>query len=184
MIRSPESPAQERPRAPAAVAGPVAPVSLAEIFRVEHDNLVRLASVLTQDREDAQDVVQDAFASLQRRWATFDNPAGAGGYLRVSVINGARSVHRRRTLFRRHARADSPVAPAADTPLLLREEYHRVVAAVQRLPRRQQQVIALRYWSELPDVEIAAALAVSESTVRSNASRALGSIAKHLEVKA
>ena len=74
------------------------------------------------------------------------------------------------------------MAPAADTPVLLREEYQRVASAVRRLPRRQQQVVALRYWAQMPDGEIASALGISEVTVRSNVSRALSALAKNLEV--
>jgi RNA polymerase sigma factor (sigma-70 family) len=155
---------------------------LSEVYERERLNLVRLAAVLTQDRDEAEDVVQDAFVAVQRHWATLSDPTRALGYLRVAVINGARSWNRRVALFRRHALDEAALAPAADTPVLLREEYQRVVSAVRRLPRRQQQVVALRYWAQMPDGEIAAALEISEVTVRSNVSRALSALARNLEV--
>jgi RNA polymerase sigma factor (sigma-70 family) len=161
---------------------PTPPIDLATLFDQERAHLLRLAATLTQDQDEAQDVVQDAFANLQRRAGLLTDPQRAAGYLRVSVINGARSLHRRRALFRRHARPDVALAPPADTPLLLREEYVRVVDAVRRLPRRQQQVMVLRYWSELPDDQIAAALGISEVSVRSTASRAIRALAGRLEV--
>jgi RNA polymerase sigma factor (sigma-70 family) len=159
-------------------------ISLTRLFAEEHARLVKLATALTQNFDDAQDVVQDAFAGLQRKQAMLEDPARAAGYLRVSVINGARSLHRRRALFRRHAKADLPVSPAADGPVLLGEEYRRVVDAVRRLPRRQQQVVVLRYWSELPDREIAMVLGISEVSVRSTVSRAIQALATKLEVNA
>jgi RNA polymerase sigma-70 factor (sigma-E family) len=155
---------------------------LGEVYQRERLHLVRLAAVLTQDRHQAEDVVQDAFIAVQRHWSTLSDPARAPGYLRVAVINGARSWNRRVALFRRHATAEAGLAPAADTAVLLREEYQKVVSAVRRLPRRQQQVVALRYWAQMPDGEIASALGISEVTVRSNVSRALSALAKNLEV--
>jgi RNA polymerase sigma factor (sigma-70 family) len=66
--------------------------------------------------------------------------------------------------------------------VLAREEYLGVVKAVRGLPRRQQQVLVLRYWAEMADTDIAEALGVKETTIRSSASRALGTVAKYLEV--
>lgn len=98
-------------------------VTLEAAYRRERGSLIRLAAVLTQDRNEAEDVVQDAFVGLQRRQQPLADPASIGGYLRVSVVNGARSRHRRRVLFRRHAQPDYGLAPPADTATLLREEY-------------------------------------------------------------
>jgi RNA polymerase sigma factor (sigma-70 family) len=166
---------------PANPTDEVVPVTIEEVYRRDRAHLVRLAAVLTQELDEAEDAVQDAFVGLQRRWPTLSDPARVAGYLRVSVINAARSRHRRRALARRRAVPDFGLAPPADTGTLLREEYRAVVAGVRRLPRRQQQVVALRYWSGLTDAEIAAALGISEGTVRSSASRALGAIARGLE---
>ena len=156
-------------------------LDLEQLYRREYPALVRLAATLVQDQDDAQDVVHEAFVGLQRRWPRLEDPGRAAGYLRVSVINGARSLHRRRALVRRRPLVDSSVAPAADAPALLREEYLAVVAAVRRLPRRQLQAVALRYWSQMSDGDIAAALGVSEVTVRSHISRGLRTVAAHLE---
>jgi RNA polymerase sigma factor (sigma-70 family) len=84
--------------------------------------------------------------------------------LRVSVVNGARSHHRRRLVARRHIRVREPDdAPDADAFLLLAEE-RAVIAAVQRLPRRQQEVLILRYWSGMNEAQIARTLGVSAGT--------------------
>ncbi len=65
----------------------------------------------------------------------------------------------------------SPVddADSADGRLMLAEEHREVIAALQQLPRRQREVIVLRYWSELTEAQVAATLGVSLGAVKSNA---------------
>ncbi|MEQ0564411.1 SigE family RNA polymerase sigma factor [Amycolatopsis sp. NEAU-NG30] len=155
--------------------GVILGTDLAELFRTHRPGLVRLAVLLLGDRGLAEDVVQDAFVALFRRWP-LDDPAGAGGYLRVSVVNGARSAHRRAALRLRHRTGDRDDAPPADTGALLGEEHREVLAAVQRLPRRQREVLVLRYWSGLSEAEIAETLGVSRGTVKTCASRALAKL--------
>lgn len=157
----------------AVAAGP-ATEQLTELYRSQRLSLLRLAVLLTGDRAQAEDVVHDAFAALARRWPSLAEPDRAAGYLRVSVVNGARSLHRKRAVISRHLRSAAPQpAPAADSSLLAEEQTRAMVAAVRRLPRRQQQVIALRYWAELSDGQIATELRISSVTVRATASKAL-----------
>ncbi|WP_410644997.1 RNA polymerase sigma factor [Amycolatopsis sp. lyj-346] len=150
-------------------------VDPAELFRTHRPGLVRLAVLLLGDRGLAEDVVQDAFVALVRRWP-LDDPAGAGGYLRVSVVNGARSAHRRAARRLRHRPGDRDDVPPADAGVLLGEEHREVLAAVRRLPRRQREVLVLRYWTGLSEAEIADTLGVSRGTVKTCASRALAKL--------
>ena len=64
---------------------------VAVLFRTHRLAMVRLALLLLDDRESAEDVVQDAFAALHRRWPSLHSEQAAVGYLRTSVVNGARS---------------------------------------------------------------------------------------------
>ncbi|WP_285477891.1 SigE family RNA polymerase sigma factor [Amycolatopsis sp. NBRC 101858] len=148
---------------------------MAELFRAHRPGLVRLAVLLLGDRALAEDVVQDAFVALVRRPPLAD-PAAAGGYLRVSVVNGARSAQRRAAVRLRHRRAERDDGPPADAGALLGEEHREVLAAVRRLPRRQREVLVLRYWSGLSEAEIAHTLGVSRGTVKTCASRALAKL--------
>jgi len=154
--------------------------ALIDLYRAQRLPLLRLAVLLTDDPGVAEDVVQDAFLALQRRWHAVD-PAAAG-YLRTSVLNGVRTLYRRRGVARRHLHATGPRddAPSADLAVLLSEEQREIVAALRTLPRRQREVLVLRYWSELSEAEIAAALGVARGTVKSSASRGLASLQKHL----
>lgn len=136
--------------------------------------MLRLAQGLVDDVAAAEDVVQDAFAALYRRRATLREPQAAVGYLRVSVVNAARSALRRR----RTARARLHVlyegdGAAADQAALLSAEHQQVRSALAELPDRQREVLSLRYLADLSDPEIAQATGLSLGGVRSAASRGL-----------
>ena len=154
--------------------------ALVDLYRAQRLPLLRLAVLLTDDRGTAEDVVQDAFLALQRRWHAVD-PAAAAGYLRTSVVNGVRTLYRRRGVARRHLHAvRSEEVPSADFAVLLTEDQREVVTALRTLPRRQREVLVLRYWSELSEAEIADALGVARGTVKSSASRGLAALQKQL----
>src|SRR3954465_14195732 len=152
--------------------------ALIDLYRVQRLPLLRLAVLLTDDRATAEDVVQDAFLALQRRWHAVD-PAAAAGYLRTSVVNGVRSLHRRRVVARRHLHAVATEdVPPADLALLLPQDQREVVTALRTLPRRQREVLVLRYWSELSEAEIADALGIARGTVKSSAARGRAALQK------
>lgn len=155
---------------------------IARLYHTERHRLLRLAALFVSDHASAEDLVHEAFAALQRHWPSLQDRSAAAGYLSVSVANGARSLLRRRRVALRRLRAAEPdEMDAADAPVLLAEEHRAVVAAVRALPKRQQQVIALRYWSRMSEAEIAAALGISAGTVKSSAARGLVNIHKQLE---
>jgi RNA polymerase sigma-70 factor (sigma-E family) len=149
------------------------------LYRTQRLAMVRLALLLVDDRETAEDVAQDAFAALHRRWQSLHTEDAAIGYLRTCVVNGARSVLRRRRTVRRQPQPDADlfVAESADRRVLLAEEHREVIAAMRRLPARQREVIVLRYWSELTEPQIAATLGISVGSVKSSASRGRDAIA-------
>jgi RNA polymerase sigma factor (sigma-70 family) len=153
---------------------------IAELFRGHRLPLIRVAVALVGDRPTAEDVVQDAFIGLYRSLPRLRDPGNALGYLRASVINGCRSVHRARQRAIRSPHQHSPPAWSAESAVLAREESRLALQAVARLPGRAREVLALRYLLDLPDADIAAALGVSKATVSSTASRALAALARDL----
>jgi RNA polymerase sigma-70 factor (sigma-E family) len=159
-----------------------ADVGVERLYRSHRLSMVRLALLLVDDRETAEDVAQDAFAALHRRWNSIGDQEAAVGYLRTSVVNGARSVLRRRRTVRLHPLADerSLTAEPADASTLLADDHRAVLAAIRRLPERQREVILLRYWAELGEAEIARTLGISVGAVKSNASRGRDAIASIL----
>jgi len=149
---------------------------ISEIYRTHGLSLVRLALVLVGDKPTAEDVVQDAFIGLFRGLDRLSHNDKALAYLRVSVVNGCRSVHRARRAALLRPTHHEPTVWSAEAAVLADEESRLTLQAVSRLPARAREVIALRYYLDMPDAEIAATLGVSRGTVSSTASRALASL--------
>ena len=157
-------------------------IDIGSLFRLHHLALVRLAVILVDDTASAEDVVQDAFAGLYARADRLRDPAAALAYLRASTLNGARSALRRRRTARAYLRSAEPdVGEPADAHLMLDAEHAEVLAAVRTLPPRDQEVLALRYWSGCGEAEIAHLLGISPGTVKSTASRAVAKLEKILD---
>ena len=147
--------------------------TVAALYVTQRLAMIRLACLLVDDQHTAEDVVQDAFANLHRQWPRLRDHQAAVAYLRRSVINNARSVLRRRRTSRAYIRPAAVPEPGADHAVLLAEEHRQVLEVLARLPARQREVLALRYWSGLSDAEIAETLGIRVVTVRSTISRGL-----------
>ena len=155
-------------------------VDLDRLFRAHATPLLRLAVVLTGDRALAEELVQDAFVRLAR--AAAGPAAGAElAYLRRTVINLSHGHHRHLAVVRKHEPSPPGDAAAADADLVGRDEQHRIVAAVRALPDRQRDCIALRFYAELSDTEIADALGISAGSVKTHLHRARAALAQQLE---
>ena len=94
-----------------------------ELFRAHHLELVRLAVLIVGDLATAEDVVQDPFEQLHRRWRTLRKQSSALDYARSAVLNGSRSVLRRRSVARRHeTQIVTPSRPGSDAAVLFERE--------------------------------------------------------------
>ncbi len=175
------NPLSPRPPAPEFLGGEPPGDVIASLFRAHALALVRVAVMLVGDQPSAEDVVQDAFLGLQRSLPRLRDQDKALAYLRASVVNGCRSVHRSRFRARHRAVPHEPPAWSAESAALAGEDRKAVLAAVATLPRRAREVLAFRYYLDLPDTEIAEILRISRSTVSSTASRALVTLARKLE---
>jgi RNA polymerase sigma-70 factor (sigma-E family) len=153
---------------------------LANAFCSHQAELVRLAAFILGDRGAGEDVVQDVFVRVyQRERVLADDPLP---YLRRSVVNGCRTVLRRRLLIRRHAEKHSPAPPlTVEEAALLSEERREVLAALGALTPRRREVLVLRYYLGLSEDEIAATLGISPGTVKSSAARGLAALARALK---
>ncbi|MUH51350.1 MAG: sigma-70 family RNA polymerase sigma factor [Actinobacteria bacterium] len=126
-----------------------------------YEPLCRMAFLLVDTREQAEEVVQEAFARALPRWERLTNP---DAYVRASVLNGCRRVHRRRALARRRPVSHDGLETAAVTD--------HVIDALRRLPSPQREVVVLRFYLQSTDAEIAATLNIPIGTVKSSLSRA------------
>ena len=157
-------------------AAPAEPRNLADLYRDHRMRMVRLAVLLVDDPSTAEDVVQEAFAGLHRHWAGLRDEAAAVAYLRTAVVNGSRSVLRRRRTARDYVPPHQVNARSAESLAMLSAEHQAVVDALGTLPPRQREVLVLRYYGGMSEAEIADATGISRGTVKSTASRALDAV--------
>jgi RNA polymerase sigma-70 factor (sigma-E family) len=156
-------------------------VGFDQLYQAQWWPMLRLATGLVDQRAAAEDVVQDAFAALYRKWNSIQDPQAAVGYLRTSVVNGSRNVLRHRSVARRRLQVlGEDTAEAADHTTVLTVEHQLVRAALARLPARQREVLTLRYLAELTDIEIAEATGLTLGGVRSASSRGLAALRSSL----
>ena len=152
------------------------PITIDELYRTHRMQMVRLAILLVDDLASAEDVVQEAFAGLYRNWSGLRDRAAAIGYLRTAVVNGSRSMLRRRRTARAYVPPDPGTARSAESLAMLSTEHQAVVRALGDLAPRQREVLVLRYYGGLSEAEIAAATGLSKGTVKSTASRAVAKL--------
>ncbi|MCD2192933.1 SigE family RNA polymerase sigma factor [Actinomycetospora endophytica] len=164
--------------APESEAVPEGPRTLEDLYREHRMRFVRLAILLVDDPATAEDVVQEAFTGLHRHWSRLRDENAALGYLRTAVVNGSRSVLRRRRTAREYTPPHTADARSAESLAMLSAEHQAVVSALGQLPRRQREVLVLRYYGGLSEAEIADATGISRGTVKSTASRGLDAISK------
>jgi RNA polymerase sigma-70 factor (sigma-E family) len=155
---------------------PAEPRNLADLYRDHRMRMVRLAVLLVDDPSTAEDVVQEAFTGLHRHWAGLRDEAAAVAYLRTAVVNGSRSVLRRRRTARDYVPPHQVNARSAESLAMLSAEHQSVVDALGTLPPRQREVLVLRYYGGMSEAEIADATGISRGTVKSTASRALDAV--------
>ena len=131
--------------------------------------LLRFAYALSRDADLAQDLVQDALVKAHGRWSRVDAP---DAYVRKAIVNDFCSWKRRRA-SRDVVTAELPEGAVAGADPGDRAAMWPLLA---ELPRQQRAVLVLRFYEDLDDEAIAAALGCSAVTVRSHASKALAAL--------
>ncbi|GAB7039266.1 MULTISPECIES: SigE family RNA polymerase sigma factor [Catenuloplanes] len=134
--------------------------------------LLRFAYVLSGDAHLAEDLVQEVLARMHRRWPKVTAMDSPEAYVRTAIVRQFVSW-RRRFSAREAILADVPEPAGFDEPqarVAARDQMWQLMAG---LPRSQRAVLVLRFYEDLPDDEIAALLGCGQSTVRSQAARAL-----------
>lgn len=133
--------------------------------------LLRAAYLLTGDRSDAEDLLQNALLRVFRRWQSISGPPS--GYAFTVLVNLSRDDRRRVRRRPSTVDGDDREAPAALDPVGQLLDRAEVVQAARCLPRVQQAVIACRFLLDLSVGETAMALDLPEGTVKSHTARAL-----------
>ena len=157
--------------------------ALTELYAAHWHPLVRLAWLLVHQQQLAEEIVQDAFVSMHARWRQLHDRDRALAYLRRCVVNGARSALRHRTVEQRHLASELAYgsqehlrAPSAEDHALSRADGDRLLTALATLPRRQREVLTLRYYLDLSEAQIADALDIAPGSVKAHAHRGLAAL--------
>lgn len=150
---------------------------LVAMFRQEGPSLVRLARIFTDDRNAAEDLVQEAFIRFYRNAHRVRDRSRSPSYLRSIVLNLARDHNRRGLLSLRHEQT-SVLEPteSVDEQVFRTQSHADLVAALGELSNRQRDCLVLRYYLELSDSEVAETLGISPNSVKTHVRRGLAGL--------
>jgi RNA polymerase sigma-70 factor (sigma-E family) len=151
-----------------------------DLYLANYHSLLRLAALLVDGTPACEDVVQEAYVRVYARRSKLRDESRALAYLRQAVINLSRSTLRRTLTARRYGEPSQPPAAGPDEAAIARIEQAAVVQALRRLPRRQREVLALRYYSSLSEAAVADTLGISIGSVKAYASRGLDRLAQEM----
>jgi RNA polymerase sigma-70 factor (sigma-E family) len=154
---------------------------LTALYTAHYRGLVRLAAYLTGDRDNAEEVVQDAYVKVLGRWGGVRDLDKGEAYLRQAVVNLSRSRVRHRMVVDRKAPRGSADAASAESGAMTSLERTAVVEALTALPRRQREAVVLRYYADLSEAQTAYAMGISAGAVKSHTSRAMTALRHLLE---
>ena len=148
------------------------------LVRMHQDAAVRLAATVSGGWGDPEAATQEALMKAYHALGRFRQGAPFRPWLFRIVVNEARNARRsgrRRRQLAERLRHDlaPPTTTSPERQLLDADDRQVLIAAVQRLPRRQREAIACRYFLELSEAETAEVLGVARGTVKSRLSRAL-----------
>jgi RNA polymerase sigma-70 factor (sigma-E family) len=161
-----------------------ADVAVIELYSMHYSALVRLAAMLVRDTPTAEEVVQDSFVAMHDGWDRLRDSEKALAYMRQAVVNRSRSVLRHRMVVEKNLLKPPPDMPSAEHGALALVERSAVIAALRDLPERQREAIVLRYYADLSEAEIAAAMKISRGAVKSHTSRGMAALRAALEYDA
>ena len=138
------------------------------------ETLMRTAFLIVWDLQEAEDIVQETLLEVARRWPRVRRMSHPVAYARRILVNRAVSGAGKRARTRSELGGEAPPERADDTAAADAIGIHdELMQALADLPPRQRAVLVLRYFLDLPEAEVAAALKCSLGTVKSTAARGL-----------
>jgi RNA polymerase sigma-70 factor (sigma-E family) len=158
--------------------------AISDLYGAHYRSLVRLATLLLHDIGTAEEVVQDSFVALHAGLHRLRDSEKTLSYLRAAVVNRSRSVLRHRVVVDRNAPKAAPDMPSAEHGAFALLERSSVIAALRGLPARQREVVVLRFYADMSEAQIAAAMGITRGAVKSHTSRALAALRSVLEREA
>jgi RNA polymerase sigma-70 factor (sigma-E family) len=159
-------------------------VQAVTVLYITHSrSLVRLAALLVHDVATAEEIVQDCFVATHTAWRRIRDNEKALDYLRQCVVNRSRSALQHRVIVDKDAPKPAPDLPTAEQGALTLLERTAVVAAMRSLPPRQREALVLRYYGDLSEAQIAAAMSISRGAVKVHTARAIATLRAVLEIE-
>jgi RNA polymerase sigma-70 factor (sigma-E family) len=155
--------------------------AIAVLFQEHARSLVRLARLFADDRNAAEDLVQEAFIRLRRSLHRIESPERTAAYLRSIVLNLARDHNRRGLMSLRHRMPEEENRLSAEARIVVREDQQQVIDALQALPLRQRDCLVLRYYMDLSIPDVAATLGISVNSVKTHLQRGMAVLEARLE---
>jgi RNA polymerase sigma-70 factor (sigma-E family) len=150
--------------------------AVSQLYASHYVGLVRLSYLLIHDHGRAEELVQDAFVAMHGRWHRLREPHKALAYLRQAVVNRSRSELRHRAVVDRNPVNPPPPHESAEDTAVAHSIRADLLAALDRLPRRQREVLVLRYYLDLSEADIADSLSISRGSVKSHSSRGIAAL--------
>jgi RNA polymerase sigma-70 factor (ECF subfamily) len=157
------------------------------LISAHYGRLQRLCRLLLGDLQEADDVVQDVFLKAHEAERLGRVPANWGAWLTRVAVNGCRDRHRAGGWMRFRLRGvpldEVPLEAQALSPgdaAISEDTRRRIWTAFRALPRRQQEVFALRHIEEEPTAAVAAALGLSPGSVKRHLFRAVRALRRSL----
>jgi len=156
--------------------------TLTTLFDEHYRGLCRLATLLLDDPDLAEEAVQEAFVRTFAGWWRIRRQDRVEAYLRAAVVNQCRTRGRRRGREQLgNRRAWATVAEGSPSrEIETAGEVLAVLGAVRELPMRQREAIVLHYYADLPEAQVARAMGCTVGTVKSQLSKARASLAARL----
>ena len=155
--------------------------AIAALFQEHARSLVRLARLFADDRNAAEDLVQEAFIRLRRSFHRIEKPGADVAYLRSIVLNLARDHNRRGLMSLRHRMPEEESRLSAEDRIVVGEDQQQVIDALQALPLRQRDCLVLRYYMDLSIPDIASTLGISVNSVKTHLQRGMAVLEARLE---
>ena len=151
------------------------------MYGTQYRPLVRMSAMLLGDTGAAEEVVQESFIAVHAAWRRLRDIDKAVPYLRRSVLNRSRSILRHRMVTDRHVPVREPDMPSAEQGAIAQFERSAVIEALRSLPARHREALVLKFYLELSEEEIAAAMKISTGAVKSHTSRGKAALRTALE---
>jgi RNA polymerase sigma-70 factor (ECF subfamily) len=142
------------------------------LFRDTYEPVLRAMYLFTGDRQEAEDLTQEAFARVLERWPAIDPGTNPAGYVYRTALNLSRTRRRRLSGLLRPLALSAQVDKEVESGYGRIEERDRLRRMLRTLPRGQREALVLVEWLRLSDREAASLLHVSPVAVRVRIARA------------